>query len=76
VSRFLQQTSRCLQVYNSSRLQTGFGSMHLTSFGTGWFPEPNTIDFEYIYAHPSVSAICYVQMCAFIGSSYPSCVRK
>ena len=28
---------------------------HLTSFGSGYFPEPNTIDFEFVFADADFS---------------------
>ncbi|XP_059084074.1 uncharacterized protein LOC131881274 [Tigriopus californicus] len=40
-------------VYNASKLESGCGTNHLSSYGSGWFPEVNTIDFEFVFAHAS-----------------------
>lgn len=32
---------------------TACGTNHCTSFGSAFFPEVNTIDFEFIFAHAS-----------------------
>ena len=29
------------------------GTNHLSSFGSAWFPEVNTIDFDFVFAHTS-----------------------
>ena len=42
-------------VQNTSKLVTAAQTNHLTSFATGWFPEPNTIDFAFVFARGSFS---------------------
>ncbi len=44
-------------VYNSTKLITGCGVTHLTSFGSGWFPQVNTIDFEFVFAAASFQVL-------------------
>ena len=39
---------------NTTRLVTAAKTNHLTSFATGFFPEPNKIDFDFIFADVSV----------------------
>jgi hypothetical protein len=39
-----------VSVLNTSRLVTAATCDHLTSFATGFFPVPNTLDFEFIFA--------------------------
>ena len=40
-------------VLNTSKLVTAFESNHLTSFATGFRPQTNTIDFQFVFAFPS-----------------------
>ncbi len=42
------------QVTKTSNLLTSAGVTHLTSFASGFYPEPNSIDFQFIFAHASV----------------------
>ena len=42
-----------MAVINTTRLVTAFTSNHLTSFATGFLPEVNSIDFNFIFAHAS-----------------------
>ena len=42
-----------IQTYNTTKLTTACGTNHCTAFGSAWFPEVNTIDFEFIFAHAS-----------------------
>ena len=44
-----------LDTLNTTKELTGFTSNHLTSFGTGFAPQANNIDFKFIFAHPSFS---------------------
>ena len=44
-----------INVKNTSQLTTAGGTNHLTSFATGFFPEPNTIDFDFVFSHASFS---------------------
>ena len=55
-----------LQVYNTTKLVTGCGTDHLTSFGSGWFPEVNTIDFEFVFAHASFEDNMTIYMCLIL----------
>lgn len=41
------------QVLNSTRELTACGATHLTSFATGFVPQPNTLDFEFVFAAAS-----------------------
>ena len=40
-------------VLNTTNVITGCSTNHLTSFASGFFPESNTIDFEFIFANSS-----------------------
>ncbi len=42
-----------ITVKNTTKVLTGCGVTHLTSFGSGWFPQPNEIDFEFVFARAS-----------------------
>lgn len=53
-------------VYNISKDETGCGTDHLTSFGSGWFPVVNTIDFDFIFAHASFEDNLTIYMCLII----------
>jgi hypothetical protein len=44
-----------ITIYNSSKTLTAAGANHLTSFVTGFMPQPNTVDFDFIFAAPSFS---------------------
>ena len=44
-----------IKVKNTSQLTTAGGTNHLTSFATGFFPEPNTIDFAFVFSRASFS---------------------
>ena len=44
-----------LDTLNTTKELTGFTSNHLTSFGTGFAPQANNIDFKFIFAHASFS---------------------
>ena len=41
------------QTYNTTKLVSSCGTNHLSSFGSAWFPEVNTIDFDFVFAHAS-----------------------
>ena len=41
------------QIKDKSYRTTICRSSHLTSFGGGFFVQPNTIDFDYVFAHAS-----------------------
>ena len=43
------------QIKNTSNLITAFEVDHLTSFGSGFLPEPNAIDFAFIFTRISFS---------------------
>ena len=43
------------QIKNTSNLITAFEVDHLTSFGSGFLPEPNAIDFAFIFTRVSFS---------------------
>jgi hypothetical protein len=38
------------QVDNGDNLLTLCQTSHLSSFGSGYFPSPNEIDFEYVFS--------------------------
>lgn len=40
-------------VLNTTKLVTAFTTNHLTGFATGFLPQPNTIDFNFVFAHAS-----------------------
>lgn len=42
-----------LTTYNSTKLVTGCGTNHCTSFGSAFFPQTNLIDFNFVFAHAS-----------------------
>ena len=42
-----------IEMLNTSKLVTSAQVNHLTSFATGFFPQPNHIDFEFIFAEAS-----------------------
>ena len=44
-----------ITIYNTSKILTGAGTNHLTSFVSGFMPQPNLIDFEFIFTKVSVS---------------------
>ena len=44
-----------IKVKNTSQVTTAGGTNHLTSFATGFFPEPNAIDFDFVFSHASFS---------------------
>ncbi len=44
-----------ITIKNTTNLVTACETNHLTSFATGWFPEPNTIDFNFVFAIDSFS---------------------
>ena len=44
-----------ISVYNTSIALTAGGTNHLTSFVSGFMPQPNLIDFDFIFATVSIS---------------------
>ena len=42
-----------ISVTNTTNLMTAAQTSHLTSFATGYFPVPNKIDFEFVFATAS-----------------------
>jgi hypothetical protein len=44
-----------ISVTNTTMITTAAKTNHLTSFSTGFFPEPNIIDFEFVFANDSFS---------------------
>lgn len=44
-----------ITVMNTTNLVTAARTNHLTSFATGFFPQPNTIDFKFVFAQNSFS---------------------
>ena len=40
-----------ISLTNTTKLMTAAKTNHLTSFATGFFPVPNTIDFEFVFAN-------------------------
>ncbi len=60
-------------VINTTKLISGCGVSHLTSFGSGWFPAVNTIDFEFVFAAASFQVItCRVHTQGKFFNGYPS----
>ena len=51
---------------NTTKTLSGCGTDHLTSFGSGFFPEPNTIDFDFIFAHASFEDNLTIYLCLII----------
>ena len=43
-----------IAVQNTTKLITAAQTNHLTSFATGFFPTPNKIDFDFIFAKTSI----------------------
>ena len=44
-----------ISVYNTSIALTAGGTTHLTSFVSGFLPQPNVIDFDFIFTTVSIS---------------------
>ena len=44
-----------MAVLNTTQLMTSGVTNHLTSFATGFFPEPNQIDFDFVFSHADFS---------------------
>ena len=42
-----------MNTLSTTKILTDFQSTHLTSFGTGFMPQFNNIDFKFIFAHAS-----------------------
>lgn len=46
--------------------QSACHTNHLTSFATGFFPEVNTIDFDFVFAHASFEDNLTIYLCMII----------
>lgn len=56
----------CLQVDNANYAATYCKCNHLTSFGSGFFVVPNTIDFAYVFANAGFADNVTIYMCVIL----------
>ena len=54
------------QVDNANYLATYCKCDHLTSFGSGFFVVPNTIDFAYVFANAGFADNVTIYMCVIL----------
>lgn len=55
-----------LQTLSVIDVESVCGSDHLTSFATGFVPEVNTIDFDFVFAHASFEDNLTIYFCLII----------
>ncbi len=53
-------------IHNTTKLISACNVSHLTSFGSGWFAQVNTIDFEFIFAEASFQDNLTIYMCLIV----------
>ena len=61
---------RGITVMNTTNLVTAARTNHLTSFATGFFPQPNTIDFKFVFAQNSFSDNLTIFLLLIISFSF------
>ena len=59
-------TSDGMGVINVTNDVSACSTNHLTSFATGFFPEVNTIDFDFVFAHASFEDNLTIYLCLII----------
>jgi hypothetical protein len=55
-----------ISVINSTALTTACYTSHLSQYGSGFYPEINTIDFQFIYAEASLTDSLTIFLCLII----------
>ena len=58
---------RGMTIVNTTNVKTACLTDHLTSFATGFVPEVNSIDFEFVFASASFQDNVTIYICLIIG---------